>query len=517
MPSISEATSCPGSSARSATHRLAPSSAKRQAVSRPMPPAAPVTTATFPARRPGISVVLRGQVDVLYFGVVVERVRAQLASDTGLLHPAEGGGDPDGSVGVDRDHPRLDMAGYAEGAGAVLSPNRSREAIVGVVGEPYGVLLVFERNHHHDGAEDLLGRRPVCVAYRGQNGRRVPESGAFRCLAPDRHGRVIGNVGGDSFAVVGGDQGSHLRRLVERVPDAHPRDGRLYEREELVEDALLDEDARAGAAILPCIPEDGDGRRSGGLLQVGVGEDHVRGLATQLEGDALYGTGGPGHDPLADLRGAREGDLGNVRMLDEPLPDLAPRPHDNVDDALGDAGLARYALELQRGQRRELGRLEDERVARRQCRGHLPARYGEREVPRDDEPNDAQGFAERNVDAPGDRYGVAKQSLRHPSVVVEGLHDHPHLGTGVADGLARVLRLQLRQALLFRVQGVGEASEQTRAVGWLYISPGREGFPGAGDGSVGVAFGGRFEPLYHLFGGGVQDFEHLRDLRNKGL
>ena len=83
---------------------------------------------------------------------------------------------------------------------------------------------------------------------------------------------------------------------------------------------------RERAAVLPGVTEDGDGRRRGRFLQVGVGEDHVRGLAAQLEGDALYGACGPCHDALADLRGTRKGDLGDVRMLDEPLPDLAPGP-----------------------------------------------------------------------------------------------------------------------------------------------------------------------------------------------
>src|SRR5918995_2029742 len=127
MPSISEAASCPGSSARSTTQTLASSSAKRRAVSRPMPPAPPVMTATFPLRRPGISVLLRGKVDVLYLGVEVERVRAEFASDAGLFHPSKGSGDPDRGVGVHRDHPGLDATGYAESPGAVLGPDRTRE------------------------------------------------------------------------------------------------------------------------------------------------------------------------------------------------------------------------------------------------------------------------------------------------------------------------------------------------------------------------------------------------------
>src|SRR5918995_3919711 len=133
MPSTSDAVSLPGSSARSATHTLAPSSAKRRAVSRPMPLAAPVMTATLPSRRPGISGLLRGDVDVLHLGVVVESVRAELAPDAGLLHPAEGCGDADGGVGVYGDDARLHAPGDAQGAGAVLSPDRAREAVDRVV------------------------------------------------------------------------------------------------------------------------------------------------------------------------------------------------------------------------------------------------------------------------------------------------------------------------------------------------------------------------------------------------
>src|SRR5918994_5587241 len=313
MPSISVAVSCPGSSARSAMQTLAPSSAKLRAVSRPMPPAPPVTTATFPCRRPGISVLLRGQVDVLYFGVEVEGVRAELASDAGLLEATEGCGDPYGRVGVDGDHTRLHATGYAQGAGAVLGPDRTREAVLCVVGLPYGVFFVLERYDGDDGTEDLFSGHLIVVRDRGENDRRIPEPGAFRCLAPDRHGRVLGDVCGDLLAVVGGDQRSHLRLLVEGVPDPKTLHHGLHEREELVEGAFLDQDARAGAAVLPGITEHGDGRRGGRFLQVCVGEDHVRGLAAQFQGDALYGARGPGHDALADLCGTREGDLRNVR------------------------------------------------------------------------------------------------------------------------------------------------------------------------------------------------------------
>src|SRR5215208_2245872 len=194
MPSISEAVSCPGSSARSATQTLAPSSAKRRAVSRPMPPAPPVTTATFPCRRPGISGLLRGQIDVLYLRVVVEGVRAELSSDAGLLEAAERGGYADGGVGVYGDHSCLHAPRHTHGACAVLGPDRTREAVLCVVGLPYGVFFILERDHGDDGAEDLFSGHLIVVRDRGENDRRIPEPGTFRCLAPDRHGRVLGDV-----------------------------------------------------------------------------------------------------------------------------------------------------------------------------------------------------------------------------------------------------------------------------------------------------------------------------------
>ena len=56
-------------------------------------------------------------------------------------------------------------------------------------------------------------------------------------------------------------------------------------------------------------------------LEVGVGEDDVRGLAAQLEGDALDRARGAAHHLLPDLGRAREADLRHVRVLDEPRAD----------------------------------------------------------------------------------------------------------------------------------------------------------------------------------------------------
>src|SRR4029077_13362852 len=89
---------------------------------------------------------------------------------------------------------------------------------------------------------------------------------------------------------------------------------------EAVVDARLDENPRARAAVLPRVVEDGVRRRCGRALEVGIREDHVGGLATELECHALDRPGGAAHPPLPDLGRAGEPDLRDARMLDEPRP-----------------------------------------------------------------------------------------------------------------------------------------------------------------------------------------------------
>ena len=134
----------------------------------------------------------------------------------------------------------------------------------------------------------------------------------------------------------------------------------------------LDEDARAGAAVLAGVAEDGERRRGGGLLEVGVREDDVGRLAAELERHALDRLGRELADAASDLRRAGEGDLGDVRMLDDPLPDDTAGAVDDVQDALRDPRLERELAELDRGERGQLGGLQDDRVAGRE-RGTRPS------------------------------------------------------------------------------------------------------------------------------------------------
>jgi hypothetical protein len=87
--------------------------------------------------------------------------------------------------------------------------------------------------------------------------------------------------------------------------------------DDLVDPRALDEQPRAGAARLALVEEHRIACRRDRALEVGVGEDDVRRLATQLQRDTLEVAGRLDNDLTPHLRRARERDLVHVRMACE--------------------------------------------------------------------------------------------------------------------------------------------------------------------------------------------------------
>ena len=151
-----------------------------------------------------------------------------------------------------------------------------------------------------------------------------------------------------------------------------------------VVDALFDEQARARAADVALVEVDAVDDALDRLVERGVGEDDVGGLAAELEGDRLLGAGDGARDGPAHLGGAGERDLVDARVLDQRAAGVA-RARDDVDHARREVGLVADVGEEQRREGRRLGRLEHHRVARGERRGD----------PR-----------ERNEESPGDFQGA---------------------------------------------------------------------------------------------------------------
>ena len=170
--------------------------------------------------------------------------------------------------------------------------------------------------------------------------------------------------------------------LVERVADPKGLQPILELGEQHVEDRLLDEQARAGAAHVALVEEDAVDHALDRLVERGVLEHDVRGLAAQLEREALAAAGGRAPDRLADLGRARERDLvdGGVDERGAGLP----RAGDDVHDAGRELGFLDHLGEQQRRERRRLGGLQHGGVPGGERGRELPGGHQQREVPRDD-------------------------------------------------------------------------------------------------------------------------------------
>ena len=124
--------------------------------------------------------------------------------------------------------------------------------------------------------------------------------------------------------------------------------------------------------------------------EVGVVHDDDRGVAAQVHGELLQA--GRAGDGLAGGEPAGEGHHAHVGGGHDRGADVGIAVDDG-DDLLGQAGLDEGVDQAQRGQRRQRGRFEDDRVAAGDGRAELVGDQVERVVERGDGGDDAQRFA----------------------------------------------------------------------------------------------------------------------------
>jgi len=208
---------------------------------------------------------------------------------------------------------RTDVFAFTESPRAVSRPDRAGEAVRRVVRDANRISLVVEGDDCGHRSEDLLACDAIVVR-RLDERARIPVPGPLGNVSTER--RVTVDERRDGLPVRGRHERPHLRRLIGRIADLHALRGLDEEVEEPVVHQALHEDARARAAVLAGVVEDGVRRGGGGLLEIGVLEDYVGRLAAELECDALDRAGRALHDEPSDLRRAGERDLRDVRVLD---------------------------------------------------------------------------------------------------------------------------------------------------------------------------------------------------------
>ena len=231
---------------------------------------------------------------------------------------------------------------------------------------------------------------------------------------------------------------------VERVADdqrARVVDERL---EVVVVDRLEDVEALGRGADLAGVQEGGPRAALRGDVdrRRHVGADDERVLAAELEVDPGHPVGADVGDLLARLDGAGERDAVDALVGDDRLADL-PGAREDVDHA------GREVLEAfgqrERRERRQLGRLGDDRVPGGERRRDLPRQQQQRVVPGDDAADDAHRLLEdegelRRLDR---RDHPAREVAPELGVVVERRGRPPDLVRVLDQRLAALQRHQL--------------------------------------------------------------------------
>ena len=292
---------------------------------------------------------------------------------------------------------------------------------LGVVGHGQRFVVVGDLDHRGDRTEDLFDvDRVARLRARDERGSeeipvrvRVDELTAGDLPA---FGSGLGDVIEVLVELGLGDHGSDGDAFGAGVSDGQGRHLLLEQADEFVVDIGSDDEAGGRGAALAGGEEGSVDRGLGGRFEIGVAEHDERVLPAHLALHSDLVCRGRCDDGSSDGDGSGEGHGVDLRRGGQCVPDHGTRPHNEVEDPIGQSRLGEDVGECIGAGGDEFGRFEHDRIAEGQGRGDLPGRDGDGEVPRSDDADDADGLVRHLGDEPGaDR--------------VDDL-------TGVADGLA---------------------------------------------------------------------------------
>lgn len=173
----------------------------------------------------------------------------------------------------------MELVADADGCVEVVGVDGGGETVGAVVGELEDLVLSLELSHGTDGAEDLLPHDLHIGGDAAEDGGLDEVALVAVAATADLKRRAVllalVDVAHDPVVLQLADLGALERLGVERVADRIGRRPLLERLQELVVDALLHVDPRAGAAALSVVVVDAEVDPGDGLLDVGVVEDDV--------------------------------------------------------------------------------------------------------------------------------------------------------------------------------------------------------------------------------------------------
>nr|GEY87539.1 hypothetical protein [Tanacetum cinerariifolium] len=291
-------------------------------------------------------------------------------------------------------------------------------------------------------------------------------------------------------------------------PKRHER-LRSWPRREAVVDARLHEDAVGAHAGLPGVAKLADHHPGHGLFQVGVVEHHKRGVAAQLQAQALDVFGALAHQQAADGGGAGEGDLAYRRVAGEFCTDAGGHPREDVEYAGWNADALGQDRQREGRQRREVRRLDDDRATGCQRRPAFAGDHRVGEIPRGDRGADAHGLFEgqQTAVATGGRHGFAVDPARFFREPFDEAGAVADLALGLVQRLALLAGHDQREVIKIVDHRLEPALQQRCAFGCRSRAPGRPGEFGRFDGAAGIDCVHGRDLRKQVARGGVADFK----------
>ena len=280
----------------------------------------------------------------------------------------------------------LERARDAQRLGAVARPDRAREAVDRVVGQLDRLRLVAERDDHGDRPEDLLGRRRGRSARPGtarSAGTSSPgPSGALPRIATGAPSgtkeatvsRWPAEISGPiSVASSSGSPtliASTTSSNASMKASSAERSTRMRERAQ---------------QSWPALPNTAPGAAAAAAWMSASANTTLADLPPSSSVTRLIVCAAPAAIVRPTSVEPVNATLATSGCSTSRCPQVRPGPATTLTTPSGIPAPERDPLELERGQRRQLGRLEHDRVAGRERRRELPRGDREREVPRRDQ------------------------------------------------------------------------------------------------------------------------------------
>lgn len=417
---------------------------------------------------------------------------------------------------VDPDGTSPEVIADTDGSVEVLGVDSGGKTVVGVVAKLDNLLLGGELGDSANGAENLLTHDLHVGLDVGEDGGLDEVALVAVALATDLDSSTLLltglDVAHDAVILKLADLGTLEGLVVEGVADLVLGSALLEGLNELVVDTLLNVDTRTGAAGLAVVEVDTEVDPVNGLLDIGIVEDNVGGLATKLEGNLLQvGLGSSLHDLAANNGRTSEGNLVDVHVGRDGGTSNPAEAGDDVENARGETSLLNELSKDESRERGLLGGLHDDGVTGGESGADLPGKHEEREVPGDDLTADTERLLPGVVEGVGgDIDGLALNLVGPTTVVADGANNGANITTSHGDGLAIVERLNGGEEVEVLLDQVGELEEVDTTLLGSGLAPDTiERLAGGGDGKIDILFGGLVDGADDLLGGGVDDLELL--------